>query len=199
MPFRPDINLLNTIEVQLKSPIISVSLSRNLPQLRINTNDIVFAPGSDRVLLLESKVHEIDPKREIDFARLICNVESVHLLLVGKTAAIDGLILERKTFLQLKDRTGADYNASRAMPVDEFIRVWGKTHGWSSVELYIRTQAPIDEMRKRWFMRGVQPEIDPQKHLTSAHVVRVVAYGFDGHVELPCQVGKWMAAGGTVT
>jgi hypothetical protein len=190
---------LKIIEAALKTPAISAALSRKLPQLRINTADVIFAHGSDRVLLLGSKSQEIDPKREIDFARLICNAESIHLLLVGRTEAIDGVILERKTFVQLKDRTGGDPNASRATPVDEFIKVWGKTHDWTGVELYVRTQALVSEIRKRWFMQGVQPEIDPKRHLTTTHIVRVVAYGSDGPIELPCQLGKWMAAGGRVT
>jgi hypothetical protein len=196
LPAQPDANLLKLIDATLKTPAISASLSRNLPQLKISLADIVFASGSDRVLLLGSKAKEIDPKREIDFARLICNTEGVHILLTGMTEAIDGIAIERKTFVQLKDRTGGAYNASRAMPVDEFIRVWGKTHGWSGVELYVRTQAPVAEIRTRWFMRGVQPEIDPKKHLVTTHVIRVVAYGSDGHIDLPCQGGTWMAAGG---
>jgi hypothetical protein len=196
LPTRPDSNLLKLIDATLNAPAISSSLSRNLPQLKISLADIILAPGSDRVLLLESKAREIDPTREIDFAKLICNTEGVHFLLTGMTKAIDGIAIERKTFVQLKDRSGSDYNASRAMPVHEFINVWGNTHGWSGVELYVRTQAPIAEIRTRWFMRGVQPEIDPKKHVTSSHLIRVVAYGSDGHIELPCQTGKWMAAGG---
>jgi hypothetical protein len=196
VPALPDANLLRSIDATLKAPAISALLSRNLSQLKINLSDVVFATGSDRVLLLGSKAKEIDPKREIEFAKLICGTEGSHFLLTGMTAAIDGIAIERKRFVQLKDRTGADYNASRAMPVDEFIRVWGKTHGWSGIELYVRTQAPIAEIRTRWFMRGVQPEIDPKKHLVTPNVARVIAYGADGHIELPCQDGKWKAAGG---
>jgi hypothetical protein len=198
MPTRPDANLLKLIDASLNAPAISSSLSRNLPHLKISLADIAFAAGSDRVLLLESKTREFDPRKEIDFAKLICNTEGVHFLLTGKTQAIDGIAIERKTFVQLKDRTGTDYNASRAMPVHEFINVWGNTHGWSGVELYVQTQAPIAEMRTRWFMRGVQPEIDPKKHLNSTQLIRVIAYGSDGHIDLPCQTGKWMAAGGAM-
>jgi hypothetical protein len=170
-----------------------------LPQLKINLADVVFAPGSNRVLLVGSKAREIDPKREIDFAKLICNSEGVHLLLTGMTEAVDGIAIERKTFVQLKDRTGADYNASRATPVDEFIRVWGKSHGWGGIELHVRTQAPVAEIRTRWLMRGVQPQIDPKKHLITSHITRVVAYGSDGNIDLPCQRAKWIAAGGSMT
>jgi hypothetical protein len=196
LPNRPDANLLKLIEATLKNPAISSSLSLHLPQLKIDLADIIFATGSDRVLLLESKMKQYDPVREIGFAKLICSMEGVHILLTGMTEAIDGIVIERKTFVQLKDRRGADYNASRAMPVDEFIEVWGHTHGWSGVELYVRTQAPIAEIRTRWFMRGTQPQIKPMEHLTSSHLIRVIAYGSDGHVELPCQIGKWVAAGG---
>jgi hypothetical protein len=199
VPALPDDNLLKLIDATLKFPWVSDLLSRNLPQLKITLTDIVFAPGSDRVLLLGSKAKGIDPIREIDFAKLICNTEGSHFLLTGMTEAIDGIAIERKAFVQLKDRTGSDYNASRAMPVDEFIRVWGKTHGWSGIELYVRTQAPVAEIRTRWFMRGVQPEIDPKKHLNAAHVIRVIAYGSDGNIDLPCQLGTWMAAGGSMT
>jgi hypothetical protein len=195
LPSQPDATLLKSIDATLKTAPIAASLTRYLPQLKIGLDDIIFAPGSDRVLLLGSKAKEIDPKREIEFAKLICNTEHVHLLLTGMTEAIDGIAIERKTFVQLKDRTGADYNASRAMPVDEFIKVWGKTHGWSGVELYVRTQAPVAQIRTRWFMRGVQPEIDPNKHFGTGHLIRVVAYGADGHIDLPCQRAKWTAAG----
>jgi hypothetical protein len=198
VPTQPDANLLKSIDATLRTTAISTSLSRNLPQLKISLSDIVFASGSERVLLLASKAKEIDPKREIDFAKLICNTEGGHFLLTGKTEAIDGIAIERKTFVQLKDRTETDYNASRATPVDEFIRVWGKTHAWSGVELYVRTQAPVAEIRTRWFMRRVQPEIEPKKHLTTTHIMRVVAYGSDGHIDLPCQMVKWTTAGGSI-
>ena len=198
MAAQPDANLLKSIDGTLKAAAISTSLSKNLPQLRISLSDVVFASGSDRVLLLASRAKEIDPRREIDFAKLICNKEGGHLLLTGKTEAIDGIAIERKTFVQLKDRTDTDHNASRATPVDEFIKVWGKTHGWSGIEVYVRTQAPVAEIRTRWFMRGVRPEIDPKRHLTTTHIIRVVAYGSDGHIELPCQVARWTAAGGSI-
>jgi hypothetical protein len=196
LPTRPDANLLKLIDATLKSPAISSSLSQHLPHLKIDLADIIFATGSDRVLLLESKINQIDPIREIGFAKQICSTEGVHFLLTGMTKAIDGVVIERKTFIQLKDRTGADTNASRAMPVDEFITVWGYTHGWSGVELYVRTQAPTAEIRKRWFLRGTQPQIRPMEHLTTNHLVRVTAYGSDNHIDLPCQYGKWVAAGG---
>ncbi|HTS30863.1 MAG TPA: hypothetical protein VMH81_33555 [Bryobacteraceae bacterium] len=198
MPPVIDPNLLKLVDSTLKTPAIASSLSLHLPQLRISLADIVFAPGSNRVMMLSSKAKQIDPKREIEFANLICNSESSHILLTGMTEAIDGVAIERKQFVQLKDRTGADYNASRAMPVDEFIKVWGKTRGWNGIELYVRTQAPIAEVRTRWFMRGVQPEIDPRRHLATSQIVRVVAYGADGSTELPCQTATWTAAGGPV-
>jgi hypothetical protein len=198
VPAQPDGNVLKLIDAALNAPEISASLSRNLPQLKITCADVEFATASDRVLLVRSKTNEIDPKREIEFAKLICRAENVHLLLTGRTEAIDGIAIERKSFVQLKDRTDTDYNASRATPVDEFIRVWGKTHNWTGIELYVRTQAPIAEVRTRWFMRGVQPEIDPQKHLSTHNISRVIAYGSNGQIDLPCQRAKWIAAGGPV-
>jgi hypothetical protein len=148
------------------------------------------------VLLLRSRANEVDARREIGFAELICKAENVHFLLTGKAEAIDGIAIERRTFVQLKDRTDADYNASRATPVDEFIRVWGKTLNWSGIELYVRTKAPVADIRLRWFMRGVQPEIKPDKHLITNNIGRVIAYGADGHAELPCRRNNWIAAGG---
>jgi hypothetical protein len=142
VPARPDAVLLKAIDAALKTPAISASLLKNLPQLKIDLGDVVLSSGSDRVLIVGSKAKNIDPVREIEFAKLISSTERIHLLLTGMTEAIDGIAIERKTFVQLKDRTGTDYNASRATPVDEFIRVWGKTQAWSGIELYVRTQAP---------------------------------------------------------